>query len=139
MIENILPLLDKVRQTGPGRWVACCPVHEDRTPSLVINDKDGKIIIHCFGCGCGFDEFCQALDISIDEMFPEKLEANYSGIRKREYFNARDVLKTLSKEITVALLITESLKNGGQLNTDERGRLILAHARICQGSIYAGL
>jgi putative DNA primase/helicase len=40
------------RQSGGG-WIACCPVHDDRTPSLSIRDnKHGKLLVHCHA-GCG--------------------------------------------------------------------------------------
>jgi hypothetical protein len=38
------------RKCGPGRWVARCPVHEDRTPSLSIAQKGETVLIHCFVC-----------------------------------------------------------------------------------------
>jgi hypothetical protein len=139
-IETILPLLNGVKNTGPGRWLAKCPIHDDHSPSLALTLTDsGKVLIHCFGCQCGIDEFCTALGISLDEVFPEKLFVDYSGKRKREYFNARDVLKSLSKEITVAQLIVSDIKNGVALPDDAIKRLDLAHDRIVQGQYYAGL
>jgi putative DNA primase/helicase len=38
------------RRVGRG-WVACCPAHRDRTPSLSINEDRDTILVHCFG-GC---------------------------------------------------------------------------------------
>jgi putative DNA primase/helicase len=39
------------RRSGAG-WVACCPAHEDRTPSLSLRDSpDGQVLIHCHA-GC---------------------------------------------------------------------------------------
>jgi putative DNA primase/helicase len=39
------------RKAGSG-WVARCPAHDDRTPSLAIRDADnGKVLVHCHtGC-----------------------------------------------------------------------------------------
>ena len=35
-----------------GTWMVCCPVHDDRTPSLSINSgNDGKVLVHCHA-GC---------------------------------------------------------------------------------------
>jgi putative DNA primase/helicase len=34
-------------KSGAG-WMARCPAHEDRVPSLSISDApDGKILVHC--------------------------------------------------------------------------------------------
>lgn len=39
------------RRTG-SVWMARCPVHDDREPSLAIQDaKDGKLLVHCHA-GC---------------------------------------------------------------------------------------
>jgi DNA primase len=32
-------------------WMACCPAHEDRDPSLSLRDVDGKVLVHCHA-GC---------------------------------------------------------------------------------------
>lgn len=38
-------------QTG-SQWLARCPVHADRTPSLALRDGDGgRLLVHCFA-GC---------------------------------------------------------------------------------------
>ncbi|MBS1873871.1 MAG: hypothetical protein JSU00_11695 [Acidobacteria bacterium] len=40
------------KRSGDG-WMACCPAHEDRTPSLHISEGiDGKVLVKCFA-GCG--------------------------------------------------------------------------------------
>jgi putative DNA primase/helicase len=39
------------RKSGDG-WVACCPAHEDRTPSLSLRDAvEGHVLVHCHA-GC---------------------------------------------------------------------------------------
>jgi putative DNA primase/helicase len=39
------------RKSGRG-WSACCPAHDDRTPSLSIQDADdGRVLVHCHA-GC---------------------------------------------------------------------------------------
>lgn len=49
-----------------GRWsgnqgVACCPAHDDRTPSLSLADgADGRLLLHCHA-GCAFTDIQAAL------------------------------------------------------------------------------
>lgn len=49
-----------------GRWsgnqgVACCPAHDDRTPSLSLADgADGRLLLHCHA-GCTFTDIQAAL------------------------------------------------------------------------------
>ena len=39
-----------VKLIRAGReWKACCPFHNEKTPSFTINDEKG--FYHCFGCG----------------------------------------------------------------------------------------
>jgi putative DNA primase/helicase len=44
----------KGHKTGDG-WAACCPAHNDHTPSLSIRyGREGKVLVHCFaGCEQG--------------------------------------------------------------------------------------
>ncbi len=43
------------RQSGNGSWMAHCPGHDDKNPSLAISQSaDGKVLLHCFaGCSQG--------------------------------------------------------------------------------------
>lgn len=48
---RIAHALQRGRRSGAS-WVACCPVHEDRTPSLRLRDSiDGHVLVHCHA-GC---------------------------------------------------------------------------------------
>jgi DNA primase len=64
-IRNRLPISEVVgrrvtydrRKSQPARgdfW-ACCPFHEEKTPSFHCDDRRG--IYHCFGCGATGDHF----------------------------------------------------------------------------------
>src|SRR5262245_52453244 len=47
------------KRKGSG-WVARCPSHEDRTPSLSIGEgSDGRGLLHCYA-GCSFPQICDA-------------------------------------------------------------------------------
>lgn len=48
-----------------GRWsgrsgMACCPAHDDRTPSLSVAERDGVVLVRCFA-GCTQNEVIDAL------------------------------------------------------------------------------
>jgi hypothetical protein len=58
------------RRSGAG-WIAQCPAHEDRSPSLSIGEgRDGRILLHCFG-GCTSEAVCDSLGLSLSDLFPE--------------------------------------------------------------------
>jgi hypothetical protein len=50
----------QARRTGPGRWMARCPAHDDRAPSLSIAERNGSVLVHCFA-GCRQSEVIAAL------------------------------------------------------------------------------
>ncbi len=51
----------QARPSGPGRWSARCPAHEDRDPSLAIRQADdGRVLVHCHA-GCTQGEVIEAL------------------------------------------------------------------------------
>ena len=41
----------ELKRSGDNRYKACCPFHNERTPSFTINTS--KQVYHCFGCGVG--------------------------------------------------------------------------------------
>src|SRR4029077_14921045 len=48
------------RKAGGG-WMARCPAHDDREPSLSIREaEDGKILVHCHA-GCDQEQVIAAL------------------------------------------------------------------------------
>ena len=47
-------IMPSVKLIRAGReWKACCPFHNEKTPSFTINDDKG--FYHCFGCGAHGD------------------------------------------------------------------------------------
>jgi hypothetical protein len=73
MVENLLNRLEKVTSKGAGRWVARCPGHVDKSPSLSISEtNDGRVLIHCFA-KCEPHEVLQSIGLTFDDLFPKKL------------------------------------------------------------------
>ncbi len=78
-VKGIFGNLDKfkaVKAKGNVRssFEACCPAHDDSSPSLLISiAQDGRILLHCFS-GCGVHEICDACNIHITDLFPSKID-----------------------------------------------------------------
>ena len=67
IIDELLSRLDAVRKSGRG-WVARCPAHVDRSPSLGIVEGERGLLIRCFA-GCSLNEICEAMGIAVSDLF----------------------------------------------------------------------
>jgi hypothetical protein len=65
--EEILRRLDRVHKSGAG-WVARCPAHEDRTPSLSITVENGKALLYCHA-GCTLESIVGAAGMTVADLF----------------------------------------------------------------------
>lgn len=126
-IADILGKLDGVRPTGPGRWVAKCPAHMDKSPSLSVREMDdGRVLLNDFG-GCDTDDVLEALELPFTVLFPKGAtdwKPPTGGIQ------ARDLLVILDHELTVAVLILNEITEGRKVNQSQVDRLIQAAQRV---------
>lgn len=125
---NIAPILDrleKVKEVKPGEFIACCPAHEDRSPSMAIADKGDRILIHCFG-GCTFDEIRAALDLQPQDFFADGKAPKSAapGVSQRALHSA------LALELITAYVVACDRSKGRQITRDDAAREHLAYGRI---------
>lgn len=133
MIEPILERLQKVKQTKPGQWVACCPAHNDKSPSLAIKQSDsGKILIKCWA-GCAIHDIMSAIGMELQDLFPDQVEYKRES---RDYFSAETVLKSLHKEAIIMRFLANQLKQGIPLNPEDFKRAEVAEDRIHNACLY---
>jgi hypothetical protein len=70
-LDRMLPLLEKVKHTEQGRWLARCPAHDDRSPSLAVRElDDGRVLLHCFA-GCSVQEIVSSVGLELSDLFPQ--------------------------------------------------------------------
>jgi putative DNA primase/helicase len=62
-VDVLLGRLEGVRPQGPHSWMARCPAHDDRDPSLSVSVKEGRILIYCFA-GCSADAVLEAAGLT---------------------------------------------------------------------------
>lgn len=69
----------KARPTGRLKWVARCPAHEDRSPSLSITEgRDGRVLVHCFG-GCRPEAILKAVGLTFEDLRPAPTPLSFFG------------------------------------------------------------
>ena len=60
---EVLKRLPKAEMKRGGYWMACCPAHDDKNPSLKFGLKDGKLIGPKCYANCSFDAILEAANI----------------------------------------------------------------------------
>lgn len=80
-IERVLAeLRDRgdVKRRGKG-WRACCPAHDDNTPSLDIDEgQDGRALLICRSSGCSVVNITHALGLEVSDLFTDKDAGRFS-------------------------------------------------------------
>lgn len=129
LAERILDRLEKVRQTGPRRWSACCPAHKDKTPSLSITEADdGKILIKCFA-ECDVDHIVGSIGLELSDLFPPDTAA-YSGPKKARLITPSQALDVIAAECELVWTAAQNLANGHTLTPKDLERLSFSASRI---------
>lgn len=65
-LEEVLRRL-AAKRVGSS-WMALCPAHDDRSPSLAIAEKNGKVLLHCHA-GCSQASVLAALPLCAPATF----------------------------------------------------------------------
>ena len=127
-IEALLSKLDKVRSNGGGKWLACCPAHPDKSPSLAIKQTDdGKILIHCFS-GCAVADVVAAVGLTLVDLMPEN--PDYRKGRKSPRFSKYELFDRLVSETLIMSLAIRQLLDYQGLSPDDITRVLLAERTI---------
>jgi hypothetical protein len=110
---------------GKGRYMACCPAHEDRSPSLSIKEcEDGRLLVHCFA-GCPVSDVLEAVGLSMASLFPDSMRSHHKpGL---PYWKMERLKAKREHERAVLVLILSDAANGMPVNAE---REALAKDRI---------
>jgi DNA primase len=114
-IQSLLDRLDKVRRKGEGQYMACCPAHDDSSPSLSVAEaSDGRVLVKCFG-GCSALDVITAVGLEWDDLFPES-DRHYRSL-------ARHVGLHSTVNDRVIALAEEDERQGKKLSQEDKQRV----------------
>jgi len=136
--DKILPLLDKVKKKSGNSWTACCPAHDDKNPSLVITEKEGVVLLHCFSHQCDVSDIVYAVGLELSDLFPEQIKVEGSKPIKKKRFPAEAILEALAEEFVIAELGLATLTDGGTLNSKAQARMKEASNRFTSARVAGG-
>lgn len=126
--ERLLNQLDHVKQTGQGKWLACCPAHTDKSPSLAIKETaDGKMLLHCFA-GCPVTDIVAAVGLELSDLMPDN--TTYRKGAKQPRFNRYELFEMLAFESVILSLAVRQLLNLEDLDEADLVRVLLAEDTI---------
>ena len=119
VIERRVPLKKAGRE-----WTACCPFHNERTPSFYVSPA--KQFFHCFGCGAHGSAIKFLMDYERLE-FPDAIEelAQAVGL-KVPYENSRDNAPREDKTDLYAVLDATARWYEGELPTSAEAKAYCA-------------
>lgn len=117
-LDKVLSCLDKVKSVGTNKWKACCPAHDDKSPSLAITEaSDGTVLLKCW-VGCTAQDIVSAIGLELRDLFPGE---------KRERRGPSPAAIKLERAV---YLIGKSQLDAGTLSGDDLQRFNLAKQRL---------
>ena len=134
MIDDFLSRLKKVHGRN-GRWTACCPAHNDKSPSLAVRElDDGRILVKCFS-GCSAAEIVASVGMDLTDLFPpDDSSLSYRtkpAKSERKPFYPSDLLKITRFEALIVAMVARDITKGKNVSESDLERLNVAFERIC--------
>ena len=129
-VDKILDRLEGLglKQSSADRWMAKCPAHLDRSPSLSIRGlDDGRVLIHCFA-GCPTQHVLQAIGLDFGDLFDKPLAHHLPPVRGG--WSARELVELNAHESCVVALLAEKAAAGAALSASDLDRLHTAAGRL---------
>lgn len=131
-VNAMLDRLHGVKPRGNGRWLARCPAHDDKTPSLSIGTGDnGAVLIRCWR-GCSAHEIVTAVGLNLSDLFPPR---ESTGAPIKRPWPASIILETLLFEVEIIGMAAGDIFASKTLSDSDRQRFSLAIQRVL--AIYA--
>lgn len=135
--EILLQRLNGVQRAGSG-WRARCPACGGKSRKVAIREADGKVLLHCFGCGDAPAVLASVgltwADLQPPKTWPETPAERHKARRALREMGWSAALQTLALEATVVLLASRDLARWQPLSEDDDRRLAVAVERIDRAS-----
>lgn len=124
-LDAVLNAVEGARPSGKG-YVAKCPSHSDRSPSLSIAEgDDGRVLLHCFG-GCETVQILGSIGLEMSDLFPQsdKPRRPSLGVPRTAF------LRAVEHEATILFFVQNDRKKGKVISEVDQSREKLASERV---------
>ena len=117
-VNQLLDRLDRV-QGKNGKYMARCPAHDDRGPSLSIGEGDrGSVLIHCFA-GCEPVAIMNAVGLELSDLFPPDTAIDLRRNDRRARVDYKALCFHLRHEVYVLSIAANKMKKGEKFTDDD--------------------
>jgi hypothetical protein len=126
LADRLLDRLNGVTSTGPDQWMARCPAHDDRDPSLSVRDAGDRLLVHCFA-GCPTEAVMRTLGLRMADLFASSSAApSHPSTQHRHSpkIPRGDLEAALHHELLVLLQVISNRVSSRQLQRDRRFRVL---------------
>ncbi len=119
-IVQIIGEHTEIKRSGRN-WMARCPMHGERTPSLSVSPEKG--VYYCFGCRRSGDvfSFVQEID-NLDFVGAVEWLANRYGIRLNYTSRTEGALRTRKRELLDSVSAAADFYHGRLLEASDAGK-----------------
>lgn len=129
---RLLDRLEGVRATVKGRWIARCPAHDDRRPSLSICETDDRVLLHCWA-GCEAADIVAAVGLRLADLFDKPLPSA-DPIPRHARIDWRDAWRCMWHEALLVSLVAADCARAGALPPEDAERAALAAYRLADAA-----
>jgi hypothetical protein len=129
-IDTLIFRLSGLKETLNGQYIALCPGHDDRSPSLSVREcEDGRVLLHCFA-GCDTGNVLAAIGMTFADVMPKRIGQFHSHKPVPFRIPPRDALITLDHESLVVAIIASDFLEHREIDQATWARLAQAVSRI---------
>ena len=126
--DVLLDRLSGVRHTGTRRWIARCPAHEDKRPSLSIRESDsGAVLAYCFA-GCDIASIVAAVGLDLSDLFPPRLPDVHASRPRAS--GLTPLLSAFERDLLIVHLLLGDLAQGKPISDADRSTAKASATRI---------
>jgi|GEM_PF-575893 len=120
-LQLFIDRLEGIKTNGGGKWLAKCPAHNDRSPSLAIKLVDDRILIHCFA-GCSVQAVLDAVGLDMADLFPDRTANNGVSTPKAPRLSPYELFPLLTQEALILALAFDAVVSGDALSDTDKER-----------------
>ena len=74
-VDEFLAMCSGVRRAGVNGFMARCPAHADKNPSLSVREGERGLLVKCWS-GCMLENICISLGITVRDLFYDAIDAD---------------------------------------------------------------